>query len=72
MKIILLFVFSILSLYNASGQIVDSIKAKAEYGSKIKDVQMLMHLDHIDYYKVSFSDKTFKTLLIFYLHQKNT
>lgn len=60
MKIILLLSSAVLSFYNANGQIVDSIKAKAEYGSKIKDVQMLMDIDHIDYYKVSFSDKIFK------------
>lgn len=54
----LLSIMTILTFFNAVGQTVDSIKARAEYGSKIKDVQMLMRIDHMDYYKVTFTEKT--------------
>lgn len=60
MKFLTLLFLAVFSFYNVNGQIVDSVQAKAEYGSKIKDLQMLMHLEHTDYYKVNFVKKTFK------------
>ena len=41
-------------------QQTDSVKAKAEYGFQTDDVKILAELEHIDYYKVSFTPKTLK------------
>jgi len=58
-------------------QTIDSIEAKANYGSKISDVQLLMELEHIDYYKVQFKNITSKSRYLFlvtkeYLYGKVT
>lgn len=58
--ITLLLITTNLSFYSANGQNLDSIKAKAEYGFKNDGLKMLMHIDHIDYYKVSFLKKELK------------
>ncbi|MDR6734917.1 hypothetical protein [Sphingobacterium sp. 2149] len=54
----LLIVFFTINI--VKGQHIDSISARAEYGSKIEDVRMLMDIDDIDYYKVSFLPKKLK------------
>ncbi|MCX2574978.1 hypothetical protein [Pedobacter sandarakinus] len=42
----------------SKAQTIDSIEAKANYGSKISDVQLLMELENIDYYKVQFKNSS--------------
>lgn len=49
-----------ITINTVKGQRIDSISAKAEYGSRINDVQMLMDIDDIDYYKVSFLPEKLK------------
>lgn len=66
---IAIFFFSFFtSICFSIAQTLDSLFAKAEYGSKIKDVQLLMRIDSIDYYRVSFLPKHLKkqTYLMFY------
>ena len=61
MKLIyFLLVTTLLGIYQALAQLAPTIKAKAEYGSEVKDVQLLMELDHIDYYSTTFIHKNVK------------
>jgi hypothetical protein len=63
--------FFFIGINMTRGQHTDSISARATYGSKIKDVQMLMDIDDIDYYKVGFLDKKLKknSYLMFYFKE---
>ena len=53
---ILLTITTALFFIISKAQTIDSIEAKANYGSTISDVQLLMELDKIDFYKVSFKN----------------
>jgi len=58
--ILLLVIITNLLLFEARGQTADSIMVKANYGSKNEEIKMLMRIDHVDYYKVTFQNKKFK------------
>lgn len=60
------FIFLVTFSFSISdAQMTDSIEVKANYGSKLEDVKLLMELDHIDYYKVQFKNTTPKKLFLF-------
>lgn len=58
--ILLLLITTHLLSFDAKGQTVDSIMVKANYGFKNDELKMLMRIDHVDYYKVTFQNKKFK------------
>ncbi|HKG06756.1 MAG TPA: hypothetical protein VKB19_09885 [Pedobacter sp.] len=45
---------------NAHAQQKDSVQAKAEYGFKSEEVRLLAELENIDFYKVTFNQKSLK------------
>lgn len=49
----------------SKAQTIDSVEAKSNYGSKISDVQLLMEIDHIDYYKTHFKQAKFENNYLF-------
>lgn len=62
MKLKFIFTISIILLWVISNaQTTDSVEVKSSYGSKIGEVQLLMDLDHIDFYKVYFKRNKFPT-----------
>jgi len=63
MKASLLITFSIALVFLAMptmAQQVDSVRAKAQYGFELDELQVIAELDRIDYYKVTFDTKTLK------------
>lgn len=50
----------------SNAQQADSIKIKADYGSKIEELRLLMDLDRIDYYKLHFDNTTAKNLYVLF------
>ena len=57
-RLIILFLITtnILS-FESNGQTMDSISVKAEYGFKNEELKMLMDIEQVDYYKVTFQNK---------------
>jgi hypothetical protein len=60
----------IIAYHIGKAQTTDSIEAKANYGSKINDVQLLMDLEHIDVYRVHFKNPNIKKSYLFLTTQE--
>nr|WP_276898049.1 hypothetical protein [Pedobacter kyonggii] len=64
-KITLTIIVSTLFTIFCKAQSIDSVEAKANYGSAVSDVQLLMESDNIDYYKIQFKRSNLKSSYLF-------